>query len=59
MAQAQQQMQLPPQLAKYQTEMEADTQEIRKIEAEYQKVLQGKKSLSEKKSENEMVMQEL
>ena len=39
--------------------MEADTQEIRKIEAEYQKVLQGKKSLSEKKSENEMVMQEL
>ena len=56
---AQPQMQLPPQLMKYQQEIEADSVEIRKIEAEYQKVLQSKRSLTEKKSENEMVMQEL
>ena len=52
------QMQIPPQLLKYQQEIEAESVEIRKIEAEYQKVLQGKRSLTEKKSENEMVMQE-
>ena len=39
--------------------MEADSQEIRKIEAEYQKVLQAKRALTEKKSENEMVLQEM
>ena len=32
--------------------------EIRKIEQEYNKVVQGKRSMTEKKNENEMVMQE-
>jgi len=39
--------------------MEAETNEIKKIEAEYGKVVQGKRSLIEKKSENEMVLEEL
>ena len=39
--------------------MEQDSNEIKKIEAEYQKVMQGKRSLGEKKSENEMVLTEL
>ena len=33
--------------------------EIQKIETEYKKVIQGKRSLVEKKSENEMVMSEM
>jgi prefoldin beta subunit len=39
--------------------MEAETAEIKKIESEYQKVSVGKRSLIEKKSENEMVLEEL
>jgi chaperonin cofactor prefoldin len=39
--------------------MENETAEIKKIEQEYQKVMTGKRSLTEKKSENEMVMYEL
>lgn len=39
--------------------MEQETNEIKKIEAEYGKVVQGKRSLIEKKSENEMVLEEL
>ena len=39
--------------------IEAEAGEIKKIEQEYQKVVQGKRSLTEKKSENEMVLQEL
>ena len=36
-----------------------ETAEIKKIEQEYQKVVQNKRSLTEKKSENEMVLSEL
>jgi len=36
-----------------------ETGEIKKIEQEYTKVVAGKRSLVEKKSENEMVLQEL
>jgi len=39
--------------------MENESNEIKKIETEYQKVVQGKRSLGEKKSENEMVLTEL
>jgi len=39
--------------------IEAESAEIKKIEQEYQKVIQGKRSMTEKKSENEMVLQEL
>ena len=39
--------------------MEAETAEIKKTELEYQKVTVGKRSLIEKKSENEMVLEEL
>lgn len=52
-------MVLPPKLAELQQKMENESTEIKKIEAEYQKVVQGKRSLGEKKSENEMVLQEL
>ena len=51
-------IQLPQKLMEIQGQLERNTDEIKKIEAEYQKVLQGKKSLTEKKSENEMVMAE-
>lgn len=50
---------LPPKLAELQRQMENESTEIKKIEQEYQKVMQGKRSLTEKKSENEMVMTEL
>ena len=52
-------MVLPPKLAELQQKMENESNEIKKIEAEYQKVVQGKRSLGEKKSENEMVLTEL
>ena len=52
-------MVLPPILIELQQKVDANAQEIKKIEQEYQKVLQGKKSMTEKKNENEMVMQEL
>ena len=39
--------------------MEAESNEIKKLEQEYQKVLKNKQSMVEKKSENEMVMTEL
>ena len=42
-----------------QKDIEIDSAEITKIEAEYQKVLQNKQSLSGKQSENEAVLQEL
>ena len=38
--------------------MESDVTEIKKIEAEYTKVFRAKQQLVEKKSENEMVLQE-
>ena len=50
---------LPQKLMEIQGQLERNTDEIKKIEAEYQKVLIAKKSLTEKKSENEMVMSEL
>ena len=49
---------LPPQLEKYQLEIQNETTEIRKIEEEYQKVIKGKRSLTEKKNENDVVLQE-
>jgi len=52
-------MVLPPKLAELQQKMENESNEIKKIETEYQKVVQGKRSLGEKKSENEMVLTEL
>ena len=39
-----------------QQQMQTEADEIKKIEKEYQKVVQGKRSLVEKKSENEMVL---
>lgn len=56
---AQTQMALPPKLMEMQRTMEAETNEIKKIETEYQKLQINKRSMQEKKSENEMVMQEL
>ena len=50
---------LPPKLAELQRQAESETAEIKKIEQEYQKIMTGKRSLTEKKSENEMVMFEL
>ena len=50
---------LPPKLAELQRQVENETAEIKKIEQEYQKIMTGKRSLTEKKSENEMVMYEL
>ena len=41
-----------------QLKLETDVTEIKKIEAEYTKVFSAKQSLVEKKSENEMVLQE-
>lgn len=41
-----------------QKRLESDVAEIKKIEAEYAKVFKAKQSLTEKKSENEMVLQE-
>ena len=42
-----------------QQQLQQNQDEIKKIEVEYQKVMQGKRSLVEKKSENDMVMTEL
>ena len=39
-----------------QTKMKEAQDAIKKIEVEYGKVVQGKRSMTEKKSENEMVM---
>ena len=50
------QQQLPPKLMDIQKLIEAEAAEIKKIESEYQKVQQGKRSLTEKKNENEMVL---
>lgn len=41
-----------------QRKLESDVAEIKKIEAEYTKVFRAKQQLVEKKSENEMVLQE-
>lgn len=41
-----------------QRKLESDVTEIKKIEAEYTKVFRAKQQLVEKKSENEMVLQE-
>lgn len=38
--------------------MEMESNEIKKIEAEYQKVVQNKRSMVEKKNENDMVLSE-
>ena len=53
------QQQLPQKLADLQRLIEGEAAEIKKIEQEYQKVVQGKRSMTEKKSENEMVLAEL
>lgn len=42
--------------AEIQRKLESDVAEIKKIEAEYTRVFQAKQSLTEKKSENEMVL---
>ena len=52
-------MVLPQILMDIQKKIDESAQEIRKIEAEYNKVVQGKRSMTEKKNENEMVMSEL
>ena len=44
--------------AEIQRKLESDVTEIKKIEAEYTKVFRAKQQLVEKKSENEMVLQE-
>ena len=53
------QMVLPPQLAEIERLIQNEAGEIKKIETEYTKVVAGKRSLKEKLSENEMVLQEL
>ena len=58
MAQAAGGMVLPQILMDIQKKIDESAQEIRKIEQEYQKVVQGKRQMTEKKNENEMVMQE-
>jgi prefoldin beta subunit len=50
---------LPQRLADIQRLVEAEAGEIKKIEAEYQKVVAGKRQMTEKKSENEMVLNEM
>ena len=50
---------MPQILMDIQKKIDESAQEIRKIEAEYNKVVQGKRSMTEKKNENEMVMSEL
>ena len=52
-------MAMPQKLVDLQRVIEAEAAEIKKIEVEYQKVQVGKRSLAEKKSENEMVFSEL
>ena len=49
---------LPQKLAQIQQSMEMESTEIKKIEAEYQKVLQNKRTMTEKRNENEMVLSE-
>ena len=56
---AQNQSQLPQKIVDMQRLMEAESGEIKKIEAEYQKVTKGKQSMVEKRQENEMVNTEL
>ena len=56
---AQTQMAMPQKLIDIQRTVEAETNEIKKIEVEYQKLQLNKRSMQEKKSENDMVMQEL
>ena len=58
MAQAAGGMVLPQILMDIQKKIDESAQEIRKIEQEYHKVVQGKRQMTEKKNENEMVMQE-
>ena len=50
---------LPQKLMEIQRQIEAEAAEIKKIEQEYTKVVNGKRSLVDKKTENEMVLQEL
>jgi prefoldin beta subunit len=50
---------LPQKLMDIQRQIEAEAAEIKKIEQEYTKVVAGKRSLVDKKTENEMVLQEL
>ena len=50
---------LPQKLMDIQRQIEAEAAEIKKIEQEYSKVVAGKRSLVDKKTENEMVLQEL
>ena len=56
---ANQGVELPKRIMEMQTAMQLESAEIKKIEQEYQKVVQGKRSLVEKKNENEMVLSEL
>ena len=51
--------QLPQKLMDLQRQIEAEAGEIKKIELEYNKVQVGKRSMTDKKNENEMVLQEL
>ena len=50
---------MPQKIVDMQRIMEAESNEIKKIEQEYQKVVKGKQSMVEKRSENEAVMSEL
>ena len=50
---------MPQKIVDMQRLMEAESNEIKKIEQEYQKVMKGKQSMVEKRSENEAVMSEL
>ena len=49
---------LPQKLMEIQRTIEQESNEIKKIEVEYTKVVNGKRSLTEKKSENDSVMAE-
>ena len=50
---------MPQKIVDMQRLMEAESNEIKKIEQEFQKVQKGKQSMVEKRQENEMVMSEL
>ena len=52
-------MQLPQKIVQLQEAMQMESAEIKKIEAEFTKIQEGKRKLAEKKSENEMVMSEM
>lgn len=49
---------LPQKLAQIQQSMEMESTDIKKIEQEYQKVLQNKRNMTDKRNENEMVLAE-